>query len=674
MEMSAKLRRATKIVDSENSNVESKLGMHEAVHSQEGLQNVAPEIQNLLDMFVKQNKSANGDTSQSDFGQVVTKKEVISSDDKQETNESLTLYATNDESSTAKPQVIQFDPELFKDYMTYMDISQMGVQGSYLNQTTTNTTSPNYPTTQITNNTKDAETSLNSSGYISANSPIESNANSPDSDPLSLPSPVQTAPGNAAKPNRYNIPPWLCQVYPELYQVWQSISASEFYQGGVELLCSVCKTNSYSGFHENLPICEADRIGRACTVCRLRASNGFSYGLALCEADRLFLYRTLAQETRYNKCETPCAVTVQKWCGYCRFRACLSTRGFRFVTEASSKVYNKEVPTNGESRKRKYSDKGIVKELNFIADFVPQDAVLAPSSSSPRPEFGVPTSAQAQQALGVSNSSSKTLKTENWHPPLSQSLVQANPTLVQALNQPISTSGLDVNTSHQQVTNFARPSFNLRPGMSKSEMSSIQSRGPTISQPSVLQPQIASLANSQHASQDQLFNNLGVTTNSRATSTPIPTTVSSGQKLNFPSPSNTPHQMRLQDQVSPSLLYSSTQHPGAGIPQLNRPQHSSQYITTMMKTSPLSTTRPSYNSANQQRLYHQPYSPYPQQVRQQVPMQYFNGSGLGTRNNSMSGQVGSVGVLMDPVKQEWVWQQQEKYLKYHLKLYQTRGK
>ena len=31
------------------------------------------------------------------------------------------------------------------------------------------------------------------------------------------------------------------------------------------------------GFHDNLPLCETHRVGKACTVCRLRLAAGFSY-------------------------------------------------------------------------------------------------------------------------------------------------------------------------------------------------------------------------------------------------------------------------------------------------------------------------------------------------------------------------------------------------------------
>jgi hypothetical protein len=96
------------------------------------------------------------------------------------------------------------------------------------------------------------------------------------------------------------------------------------------------------------------------------------------------------------------------------------------------------------------------------------------------------------------------------------------------------------------------------------------------------------------------------------------------------------------------------------------PQTSSQFG----KSTPLPSSHP---YPHQQTQFHHPpaFSPYPQQARQQVQTSYFNGAALGTRNKRMTG---SVGVLMDPTKQNWVKEQQEKYLRFHMRLYRNRGK
>ena len=180
----------------------------------------------------------------------------------------------------------------------------------------------------------------------------------------------------------YHTPVWFKTMYPELYYVWHQTSASEFYQGGVQMLCSTCKKHPASGFHEGLPLCEACRVGLACTACRIRVASCFSYGLALCEADRIFLYRVFANRTQYNKCQVLCPVTVQKWCGYCRLRTCLSCKGFRFMIQASTKHLLEDQGGQGTNRKRKYSGKGVYRELNFVPEPINQDSINVPRSSS----------------------------------------------------------------------------------------------------------------------------------------------------------------------------------------------------------------------------------------------------------------------------------------------------
>jgi len=628
--------------------------------------NVSPEIQDLLDMFTKQNKQNNEHVDNCDFGNVVTKKDVLVYDELQP-KEHLTLYAYNGEAS-AEPQVIQLNPEN-NEYPTFFNHSQNDITGSYqvINidpgqvkntyptfitpKTTPESTLHNIPlakTEAVTYLNSSGYTSANSpaeSGYSSANSPIESIDNSPaelvhspkepdaqdvsatlspDHDPLSVPSPDPKVSEISSSGNPYKIPVWVRQVYPELYQTWENTSASEFYQGRMELLCFICKKNPYSGFHENLPVCEADRVGRACTVCRLRSASGFSYGLALCEADRLFLYRTFSQQTKFDRCMSLCPVTVQMWCGYCRLRLCLSTKGFRFFTQASTKVLIDQEPT-GDSRKRKYSGKGIVKELNFIPDSVAQDSIFVPNASSPGPGFGVSTPAHAQQTLG-NGISTQAIPTPM--PNVRQSLAEANPLLVQLLSKPMSTPGFGISTqaiptpmhnvsqrlaeanpllvqhlgkpistpvtsfNPSRAPNFAKPSFHLRPGMSKAEIASNaaapthQGRAfapwPTVGVPSTT------------------FNQQPTSSHPRATTnTPIP-----------PSPSY----QNLPFVPPPSA-------------QMGR--------------------------------YGQYFS------------QYFDGGSLGTRNQK---KTRNVGVLTDPAKQEWVRKQQEKYLKFHLRLFHARRK
>jgi len=138
------------------------------------------------------------------------------------------------------------------------------------------------------------------------------------------------------------------------------------------MLCTRCRSQDAAGFHEGLPLCEACRVGAACTVCRIRVASCFSHGLALCEADRVFLYRSLTYKTIFNKCRVLCPVTVQKWCGYCRLRTCLSVKGFRFTISASTGHLSSQQPLH---KLRKYSGRGNYKELNFLPDSVNQDAI-----------------------------------------------------------------------------------------------------------------------------------------------------------------------------------------------------------------------------------------------------------------------------------------------------------
>ena len=158
------------------------------------------------------------------------------------------------------------------------------------------------------------------------------------------------------------------------------------------MLCSTCKKHPALGFHEGLPLCEACRVvGLACTACRIRVTSGFSYGLALCEADRIFLQRMFANKTQYTKCQVLCPVTVQKWCGYCRLRTCLSCKGFRFMIQASTKHLLQDQGGHGTNRKRKYSGKGVYRELNFVPEPINQDSINVPRSSSRNGTVSQPT-------------------------------------------------------------------------------------------------------------------------------------------------------------------------------------------------------------------------------------------------------------------------------------------
>jgi len=280
------------------------------------------------------------------------------------------------------------------------------------------------------------EISLNSSGYVSSGSPLDSTINSrigtvrpPSADQyyssssgdssvsvdngISViqevhPPPLVIQNGGPDvqqqtsdyDTNLYNSPGWFRGLYPELHSAWLANSGSQFYQGGVRMLCSRCKTQDAAGFHEGLPLCEACRVGAACTVCRIRVASVFSHGLAICEADRVFLHRILTNKTNFKKCRVLCPVTVQKWCGYCRLRTCISAKGFRFSVSASTGHLSSQQPLH---KLRKYSGKGNYKELNFHTDLVNPDTIyLSPpegqSSNDVNTTYQQSTSHQANQA------------------------------------------------------------------------------------------------------------------------------------------------------------------------------------------------------------------------------------------------------------------------------------
>jgi len=168
-------------------------------------------------------------------------------------------------------------------------------------------------------------------------------------------------------------PRWVKDQYPEIYSQWEKVSGAPVFQGKVRMFCSRCRVQPSQGFLEGVPVCESCRLNQACSVCRLRVSSTFSYGLALCEADRQFLFRTFSHQPEFSRCEAQCPITASQWCDYCRLRTCLSTKGFRFFVQASTQhLISTEVASE---RKRKYSGEGVYKELNFVSDAVPVDSL-----------------------------------------------------------------------------------------------------------------------------------------------------------------------------------------------------------------------------------------------------------------------------------------------------------
>merc|ERR1719219_804868 len=146
----------------------------------------------------------------------------------------------------------------------------------------------------------------------------------------------------------------------------------------VRMFCSLCRENPSRGFHNGVPICESCRLDQVCAVCRVRFSSTFSYGLALCEADRQFLFRTFSQQPQLTRCQSLCPISRSQWCGYCRFRTCLTTKGFRFFVQASTQhLLSTEV---APERKRKYSSEGVYRQLNFVSDAVPVDSLDVPAA------------------------------------------------------------------------------------------------------------------------------------------------------------------------------------------------------------------------------------------------------------------------------------------------------
>jgi len=181
---------------------------------------------------------------------------------------------------------------------------------------------------------------------------------------------------------------WIQSCYPELYDMWLKISANEFYQGGVQMLCLNCKTNVGAGFYDGYPVCNSCCPYVTCTVCKIRMTSGFCNGLAICQADQVFIKRTFNNKSRFNKCQKLCPVTVLRWCGYCRLKTCIVSKGFKFIENQSSNVAGPSVKSFN-SRKRKQTDLMTMYSINEVptettvteADVSKMQANQAPASS-----------------------------------------------------------------------------------------------------------------------------------------------------------------------------------------------------------------------------------------------------------------------------------------------------
>lgn len=159
---------------------------------------------------------------------------------------------------------------------------------------------------------------------------------------------------------------WLRYFYPELATIWQTTSGSQFYQGGVDLLCSLCKLNTASGFHEGRPICE-DEIkseNLMCTVCRIRKISGIHEGLAICDDDKNFLDFTFSHRLALSECYDSCPPQLDNWCRYCRLRACILTPGLKLTSGKSCDFSQSNSGQLTKSKKKLYLPT-VVKELNF---------------------------------------------------------------------------------------------------------------------------------------------------------------------------------------------------------------------------------------------------------------------------------------------------------------------
>merc|ERR1719342_1883603 len=117
-------------------------------------------------------------------------------------------------------------------------------------------------------------------------------------------------------------------------------------------------------------------------------TSGFCNGLAICQADQVFIKRTFNNKSRFNKCQKLCPVTVLRWCGYCRLKTCIVSKGFKFIENQSSNVAGQSFKSVG-SQKRKQTDLMTMYSINEVptettvteADVSKMQANQAPASS-----------------------------------------------------------------------------------------------------------------------------------------------------------------------------------------------------------------------------------------------------------------------------------------------------
>ena len=309
---------------------------------------VGPDLQNLLNLFVRQSKENEEEITE------------VNSVEISEVNigESITLYSEKMDSSLAAlvspeptaPSV----PEQIVKMMMPLDFG-------------TATPGDDLLATLVSESVEDSRIT-----------PSPSHGGESSSSKICLISPGQEVFRPQGPLGPLGHPAWVKEKYPEIYREWEAVSGAPVFQGKVRMFCSRCRDRPSQGFLQGVPVCESCRLEQACTVCQLRVSSTFSYGLALCEADRQFLFRTFSQQPELRRCEARCAVTVSGWCGYCRLRACLTTKGFRFFVQASTHhlMSSEEAP----DRKRKYSGEGVYKELSFVSDAVSVDSLDAPAA------------------------------------------------------------------------------------------------------------------------------------------------------------------------------------------------------------------------------------------------------------------------------------------------------
>jgi len=139
---------------------------------------------------------------------------------------------------------------------------------------------------------------------------------------------------------------------------------------------------------DGYPVCNSCCPYVTCTVCKIRMTSGFCNGLAICQADQVFIKRTFNNKSRFNKCQTMCPVTVLRWCGYCRLKTCIVSKGFKFIENQSSNVAGQSVKSVGSLKRKQtdlmtmYSIKEVPTETTVTeADVSKMQANQAPASS-----------------------------------------------------------------------------------------------------------------------------------------------------------------------------------------------------------------------------------------------------------------------------------------------------